>query len=419
MKRSVTVGVRAERRVRRHVREPRRLHAAGPIEHQLRAADVHVEELAGRPLRVDHGRRVEHRCVADAVEEAVDGGRIAHVTDDRLDLRTDDVEQRGRVGIVDEAPDACALGLRARARGRGSAPTIPRRPVTTVVAGRRDPAAAPRPFVTTKRRTLPPDAGTTRLACAGARRPSGTPARDRGGRVRTCRAGTRGNSERGRELLALGIVALGVPHPAPWSAARAGPADGRGLHARLPGAGAEGRHPQQGLPPPLRTGEPLGARGRVQGVRRVAADRALLRPRAADGGRVRHLRARPRVGAPARGRVRAPLGPHPRAVRSHRARVGRRRRPRAPRAHLRSRRAAAHRRTPARGVGRCSPGCCWASRCCSVPISCSRSGSRRSRWCAGAGRTRTRWLFAGALVGVSPYVVHVADRRTRATSSTG
>ena len=48
---------------------------------------------------------MEHGSVTDAVEESIDRGRIAHVADDGLDLRADDVEERGGIRIADEASE--------------------------------------------------------------------------------------------------------------------------------------------------------------------------------------------------------------------------------------------------------------------------------------------------------------------------
>jgi hypothetical protein len=85
--------------------------AAGPVDDVLGAADVDVEELAGRAGRVDDRGGVEHRGVgADAVEQPVDGGRVAHVADHDLDRRRDQGQRPGVVVDGDEAAHPLALG---------------------------------------------------------------------------------------------------------------------------------------------------------------------------------------------------------------------------------------------------------------------------------------------------------------------
>ena len=71
-KRSVGRRVRAERRVRRDVHEARRARAPGPVEHELGAADVHVEELARRPRGWITAAAWKTVTLADAVEEPVE-----------------------------------------------------------------------------------------------------------------------------------------------------------------------------------------------------------------------------------------------------------------------------------------------------------------------------------------------------------
>ena len=79
------------------------------VEHELGAADVHVEQLARFVVRVDHRGRVEHRRRADAVEQPVEGGRVTHVADDRLDLGRHHLEERRGIVGVNKATDPVTL----------------------------------------------------------------------------------------------------------------------------------------------------------------------------------------------------------------------------------------------------------------------------------------------------------------------
>ena len=117
-------------------------------------------------------------------------------------------------------------------------------------------------------------------------------------------------------------------------------ADGRGLHARLPGSSPARSDPEPRLPPPLRSRQPVGAGGRLQGVWHRPVRGAVLRAVAAGGRGVRHVFDRPLVGPTCRGRVRGPRsGDHAPARPAHRVRMdggggarARRSRCRAPRA---------------------------------------------------------------------------------------
>ena len=80
-------------------------------------------------------------------------------------------------------------------------------------------------------------------------------------------------------------------------------ADGRGLHARLPGSSPARSDPEPRLPPSLRSRQPVGAGGRLQGVWHRPVRGAVLRAVAAGGRGVRHLFDRPLVGPTRRGRV--------------------------------------------------------------------------------------------------------------------
>ncbi len=67
--------------------EASRPNPAGAIEHELRAADVHIEELTHEARRMDDGGRVKHRRAPHAVEELVNHRGIAHVAGHCLDPR--------------------------------------------------------------------------------------------------------------------------------------------------------------------------------------------------------------------------------------------------------------------------------------------------------------------------------------------
>ncbi len=198
----------------------------------------------------------------------------------------------------------------------------------------------------------------------------------------------------------------------PRAAARPGTADGRGLHARLPRAGAARRDPEPRLPPPVRAREPVGARRRVQGVRRLAARPSavfgLLQQLAIMFGVYALAR---RWGRDPRGHRRGHVGAHHHPDRAHGAGVGRRRRPRgraASRPGVEAR--ATHRRaTGARAAARSPPACCSGSRCCSGPTSSSASGSRR-RAAAGASTAPgvKRHRARASRRACSPYVIQLA-----------
>ncbi len=114
--------------------EPDRADPPGAVEHELRAAHVHVEELAYEARGMDDRGRVQDRRRADTGEEAVDHRRVAHVADHDLDAGVDHFEQ-GRVGgFVHEARIRLRLGWPASARTRFW-PSQPAAPVTTTVDG--------------------------------------------------------------------------------------------------------------------------------------------------------------------------------------------------------------------------------------------------------------------------------------------
>ena len=159
-----------------------------------------------------------------------------------------------------------------------------------------------------------------------------------------------------------------VPDAAARLAAQPGPADGRGLHARLPRAGAARRLSQPRLPPPLRARAACGCWPAVFKVfgTSLTAERlsALLQQ---IGVVVRRLRAWPAVGPrPWRSRARSIVArDHRPADRAHRARLGRRRRARPPRPRRRARSPADRRPEDApAGYAARSAGCCRLSRCC-------------------------------------------------------
>ena len=171
--------------------------------------------------------------------------------------------------------------------------------------------------------------------------------------------------------------------PPARTAARAGPAHGRGLHARLPRAGAEGRDPEPRFPAPVRTRKPLGARGRVQGVRCLAAERARLRPAATTRDRLRRVRARAPLGPDPGRRRGGHVGAHHHPVRPDRVGMGRRGRPRAlwpGRGRGGARRHRRHARAPL-GIARGDPARARGA----LPARPRRSVSvsRRSHSCAG------------------------------------
>ena len=110
-------GVRAERRVRREVDEPSRAGAPGLVEHELGAADVHVEELARRRLGWITAAVWKTLAPSIAVEEPIERRRIADVADHDLDVRAEHLEDRRGVGVVDQAADLRRVSSRACGSG--------------------------------------------------------------------------------------------------------------------------------------------------------------------------------------------------------------------------------------------------------------------------------------------------------------
>ena len=290
-------------------------------------------------------------------------------------------------------------------------PSQPAAPVTTIVAGRRRSAAASRPF---RHR-----AGRYRLiardcACVRTyRHPSGTPVPRPASPCRARADGrSRATANAARERIALAIVALVLPRSrsAGCSARRARPME-EGFMLVFPERVLNGDDPEPRLPAPLRTGEPLGARRRVQGVRRLAADRARSSASLQQmRGRVRRLRARPPWGRTPRGRrARVTSGAHHRPVRPHRARVGRRGRPRGCSASPRARRARRDRRARRRGAGRCSPGVLLGLALLFRLDLVLAVGLAAIALVRGARPARVRsGCSSASRVGVAPYVVHLA-----------
>ena len=256
------------------------------------------------------------RRVADAVEQRVEHSGVAHVAGDDFDAGIDDLEQRGVV--VRRAPGT----------GCASRPGIVRERADEVLA---QPAAAP---VRPRRRTATRCSGSRRCAdvtvrravtVSADRRPKQTP------RPSTrSRAGSRTLAEREAIARSRDRRAWRSRRPAARPAAGAGPADGRGLHARLPGAGAGTATSRTAT---SSTSTARAACGRSPALFKVFGV-SLLTERlfglaAADARSCSGCtRSRRRWGRTLAVAVRAHVGADHHPVRSHRARVGRRGRPR-------------------------------------------------------------------------------------------
>ena len=93
--------------------EPTDADPPGPVEGELGAAHVDVEQLPYAALRMDHRGGVEHGRIVDAVEEPIERGGVAHVTDDDFDTGIDDFEQSRVSFVAHQAPDALAIRTRA------------------------------------------------------------------------------------------------------------------------------------------------------------------------------------------------------------------------------------------------------------------------------------------------------------------
>ena len=282
MKRSSGVGVGPERRVRRHVHEPRTPVAPGPVERELGPADVHVEQLPYAALRMDHRRGVEHGRVVDAVEEPIERVGVAHVTDDDFDAGIDDFEQRRVSFVAHETPDALAIGI-----ARERADEVLTQPART-------PADDSHsfPWLTA--------CGRYRCArdCAGIDDGNGRRARHARGRRGCSERPTRG--DRARPIVGLAfLVPLRGLLRAP------GPPMEEGFMLVFPERVLDGDVPNRDFLHLYGPGSLWALAGAVQGVRRLAAHRAAVRARAADARRVRRLRARASLGPHPRGRVRA------------------------------------------------------------------------------------------------------------------
>ena len=127
-------------------------------------------------------------------------------------------------------------------------------------------------------------------------------------------------SSAARDVLCLLLIGAAFALPLRGLLRYQGPPMEEGFMLAFPQRVLAGDVPNRGLPAPLRARQPVGARRRVQGVRRHARHRAAVRPPAARRHRLRHLRHRPALGPPARHRLRA-RGPrrHHRPHRAHRA----------------------------------------------------------------------------------------------------
>ena len=139
-----------------------------------------------------------------------------------------------------------------------------------------------------------------------------------------------------RQKTALALIGLGDPLPAPAPRACCAPRARRWKRASCsssPSGSSHGDLPNQDFLHLYGPGQPLGARRRLQGVRHPARDRAALRAARSRSASCSGCSGWPASGA-ARSRCSAAviaLDHHRAADRAHRARVGRRRRARAPR----------------------------------------------------------------------------------------
>ncbi len=301
---------------------------------------------------------------------------------------------RGRAS-VDHAAEQHAS--RRRRRGGGAGAWCAGCPRPSLRPGCRMAGSAVVTRASTNRRSNPSMTGERRLATAT------LAAAHVGHRARP----TLRRSAGGRLL----AVAARLPPAPPGALGRARAADGGGLHARLPRAGARRARPQPGLPPPVRPGQPVGARRRVRGLRHVARGRAGRRLRSSSSAsrsgvlvaaapvgparrrhrrrhRRRDRRARRSASPPSPGSAASPSACG-RSVRSPR----RWHRRRATADRVAGRRRAARRRRPA------------------VPARPRPRRRRRPRCSSpglGAGPAQRRRLALGLAVGVSPYLVHLA-----------
>ena len=370
--------------------------APPPREPEHRPDDEHVEADRGR---VHRPRRGPEQSVEGREQPEADRSRVAALTGDRADAAREPDERRMRGPHV---PDP-QLGL---------GHVQDREPVRVRERDQRDDERhrEQRP----ERNDDPPAPGTGSVAGALSGVGSEAPPADDPtsvatgtGRGYTGPLVLRGCSvpiARGKRLVSspphepgrsdpLGLVDApaahlhrprdhrgGVPDPAPRDAAQPGRADGRGLHARLPGAVPARRAPQRRLPPPLRPGQHLGARRLVQALRGLArrpsgssacssssrSCSACTRwPGTGDGPRASAARSSPRSSSCRRSAASSRWpGSAASASGCSRSRPS-------------SKRGAGSPSMPAaRIASRSWPVCSPASRCCSGSISSSRSGSR-------------------------------------------
>ena len=288
-KRSSLDAVRAERRVRRDVHEPRARRPAAPGRARAAVPPTFTSKSSRTVSRgMDDRRGVEHRRAADAVEErgrSPTGSRTSPTTTSIRGSITSSSgaspgsctrhRMRRRLGLAGERPHEV---LAEPARGAGDHNAV----LGVAGVGTAVDAISPRVARPTDSSARPGTDRSARLAfpCA--------PSRARCRRVpRAPVAAASALSDASAHHRRADDRRARVRAAAARAVPLAGPADGRGLHARLPGAGAEGRDPEPRLPAPLRAREPVGARRRVQGVRRLAAQRARVRPAAAARDRVR------------------------------------------------------------------------------------------------------------------------------------
>ncbi len=85
--------------------------APGAVEHELRAAHVHVEQLTNLTRGMDHRGRVHDGGAGDAVEELIDHRGIAYVAGDHFDPRVDHLEERRVGALTHQAADALPVRL--------------------------------------------------------------------------------------------------------------------------------------------------------------------------------------------------------------------------------------------------------------------------------------------------------------------